>query len=163
MPVMAEDVRHYCVQLAASALGVGRARRSTNKVLLDWGLAEVVDVTEVLLTELLTNVLVHVGPGAWHALTLLHDGDVLRVEVRDPSPRMPVRRVGDWEEESGRGLRMIDCMATAWGAERLPPGKVVWFSCRTGRAGRPAPCAETVDAVVGTAVGAGRVRRAVPM
>jgi hypothetical protein len=128
MPVMAEDVRHYCVQLAASALGVGRARRTTGKVLHDWGLTELVDVAEVLLTELLTNVLVHVGPGAWHALTLLHDGDVLRVEVRDPSPRMPVPRLGDWDEESGRGLRMIECMSHAWGVDRLPPGKVVWFT-----------------------------------
>jgi hypothetical protein len=128
MPVMAEDVRHYCVQLAASTLGVGRVRRTTGKVLHDWGLAELVDVAEVLLTELLTNVLVHVGPGAWHALTLLHDGDVLRVEVRDSSPRMPVARVGAWDEESGRGLRMIDGLAHAWGADRLPPGKVVWFT-----------------------------------
>lgn len=68
------------------------------------------------------------GTGAWHALTLLHDGDLPRVEVRDSSPRMPIARVGDWDEESGRGLRMIDGLAHVWGADRLPPGKVVSFT-----------------------------------
>jgi anti-sigma regulatory factor (Ser/Thr protein kinase) len=130
MPVMAEDVRHYCVQLSASDLAVHRARRSAERVLKAWDLGELADVASLLMSELLTNVLIHVGPGAWHSLTVLHDGDGLRVEVRDPCPRLPAARGGGPDDEFGRGLALVECLAHTWGADALPSGKVVWFTLR---------------------------------
>lgn len=134
MPVMAEDVRHYCVQLAASDRGVSRSRRAAEHTLRTWGLGELGDVASLLLSELLTNVLVHVGPGAWHSLTLRHDGARLRVEVRDASPRLPAARGGGLDDEFGRGLALVECLAAAWGAEETASGKVVWFTLESDAA-----------------------------
>jgi anti-sigma regulatory factor (Ser/Thr protein kinase) len=131
MPVLArtaaEPVRHYSEHLAASDHGVRTVRRTVTAVMRRWGLDDATDVVELLLSELLTNVLVHVGKGAPHGLTLTHRPGRLRVEVRDPSPRLPAPRRGDLDEESGRGLALVDCLASAWGAHTAADGKVVWF------------------------------------
>jgi anti-sigma regulatory factor (Ser/Thr protein kinase) len=122
------STRHYRIHLAASDSGVGRARRAAGRLLDSWGLGDTADTATLLVSELLTNVLVHVGPGVQYSLTVAHDGRRLLVEVRDPSPRLPVLRGGDDEDaEFGRGLAMVDCMADTWGCTPLPPGKVVWF------------------------------------
>lgn len=128
MPVLTEDVRHYCVQLSASDRGVPRARREVERLLRTWDIGELADIATLLLSELLTNVLIHVGPGTWHSLMVRHDGANLRVEVRDPSPRLPASRGGGVDDEFGRGLALVDCLAHAWGADALPNGKVVWFT-----------------------------------
>jgi anti-sigma regulatory factor (Ser/Thr protein kinase) len=128
MPVMAEDVRHYCVQLSASDRGVQRARREAERVLHAWDLGELADVAALLLSELLTNVLIHVGPGARHQLSARLDRGRLRVEVRDFCPRLPVARGGGLDDEFGRGLALIGCLAQSWGWDALPNGKAVWFT-----------------------------------
>ncbi|MDI2125180.1 ATP-binding protein [Yinghuangia seranimata] len=128
MPVMAEDVRHYRVQLSASDRGVQRARREVERLLRDWDLGELADIAVLLVSELLTNVLLHVGPGSRHSLSLAHDAGRLRVEVQDPSPRLPSVRRGSLDDEFGRGLALVECLAHSWGADALPTGKVVWFT-----------------------------------
>lgn len=130
MPVLTEDVRHYCVQLSASDRGVRLARREVEHLLRTWDIGELADVATLLLSELLTNVLLHVGPGSWHSLTVRHDGTCLRVEVHDSCPRLPASRGGGPADEFGRGLALVDCLAHAWGADALPNGKVVWFTLR---------------------------------
>lgn len=132
MPVMAEDVRHFSVELSASDHGVRRTRHAAEHVLHCWGMGELADVTALLLSELLTNVLLHVGPGAWHLLTLRHKGPLLYVEVRDACPRLPVSRGGNADDEFGRGLKLVACLAETWGVDLLPHGKAVWFTLRTG-------------------------------
>lgn len=128
MPVMTEEVRHYCVQLSASDRGVQRARREVEHVLHAWDVGELADIATLLLSELLTNVLLHVGPGARHSLTVRQHAGRLRVEVRDCCPRLPSARGGGLDDEFGRGLALVQCLARTWGAESLPDGKVVWFT-----------------------------------
>ncbi|UGQ13738.1 ATP-binding protein [Yinghuangia sp. ASG 101] len=129
---MAEDVRHFSVELSASNHGVRRTRHAAERVLHSWGMRELADVTALLLSELLTNVLLHVGPGAWHLLTLRQDGPRLYVEVRDASPRLPVSRGGNADDEFGRGLKLLACLAETWGVDPFPGGKAVWFTMRAG-------------------------------
>ncbi|WP_436788725.1 ATP-binding protein [Yinghuangia sp. YIM S10712] len=129
---MAEDVRHFSVELAASDRGVRLTRREAERVLHEWGMHELADTTALLLSELLTNVLLHVGPGAWHLLTLRHHGPYLRVEVRDACTRLPIKHGGDADDEFGRGLKLIECLAHTWGVDAEPHGKTVWFTLRTG-------------------------------
>lgn len=100
--------------------------------LKQWGVPELVDTTELLATELLTNALQHTGGGAVLTATLLPGSDQrLRVEVRDslarrPPPR-PARQQPDEHGTSGRGLFLVEALADTWGVESQPPGKAVWF------------------------------------
>ncbi len=78
----------------------------------------------LLLTELVANVVRHARSPMAVQLTLEHD--VLRAEVRDSSPCNPVPR--DPDEHGGRGVLILDGLATTWGVYGHPgAGKTVWF------------------------------------
>ncbi|MDX3094334.1 SpoIIE family protein phosphatase [Streptomyces sp. ME19-03-3] len=100
------------------------ARRLTRRALHRWGLDPMLETTELLVSEVVTNAVRF----ASHPVTLrLLRADVLRCEVGDDSPLVPrVRRAGP-EDETGRGLYVVDRLAAHWGARRLGTGKVVWF------------------------------------
>ncbi len=51
----------------------------------------------------------------------------LRIEVADPSPKPPVVRHPDPADDHGRGILLIDSLASAWGVVVRPDGKTVWF------------------------------------
>lgn len=100
------------------------ARRLTRRALHRWGLDPMLETTELLVSEVVTNAVRF----ASRPITLrLLCTDVLRCEVGDDSPLVPrVRRAGP-EDETGRGLYVVDHLAAHWGARRLGTGKVVWF------------------------------------
>ncbi|WP_037856955.1 ATP-binding protein [Streptomyces sp. NRRL S-31] len=94
-------------------------------------------------TELLTNVIDHLGEGTPVTVrvigTAAEHGRV-RVEVTDPAPDSPpvLRSAAGWEE-SGRGLALVDALAERWGVDVGPDRKTVWCELvGDGRAdGRP--------------------------
>ncbi|MFF2652154.1 ATP-binding protein [Streptomyces sp. NPDC058045] len=82
-------------------------------------------------SELLGNVILHVGEGVPVTVRLSCAGDRTRLEVSDPDPRaLPVLRgaVGE-DDESGRGLVLLDALTLRWGVEQRDGGKTVW--CET--------------------------------
>ncbi|MFE9439685.1 ATP-binding protein [Streptomyces sp. NPDC006602] len=83
---------------------------------------------QLCVSELLTNVINHVGEGAPVTVRLVHgqDGRV-RVEVTDPDPHASLiaRHPGE-DDESGRGLLLLDAIARRWGVWLTPAGKTVW-------------------------------------
>jgi serine/threonine-protein kinase RsbW len=83
----------------------------------------------LLVTELVSNAVVHAsGPSLW--LTVDEPmTDVLHVSVRDGSQALPQYSplAPDVRGEGGRGLFMVDCLSTCWGWEALRTGKRVWF------------------------------------
>lgn len=83
--------------------------------------------TAVLLTsELVANALLHGGSAA--TLVIRTDGERLRVEVIDTgSDGALVPLDVDSDAEHGRGLKIVDALATAWGVDPRHPGKAVWF------------------------------------
>jgi hypothetical protein len=119
------------------------ARGFIGVVLKGWGLAGLTEVTELLVTELTTNV-VRAATGQdgnprydktgklpllW--VRLLSDRSRLVVEVWDNLPEMlgaPAMRHAGPVEESGRGLEMVDKLSDDWGWETVPgwSGKRVW-------------------------------------
>lgn len=99
-------------------------RRAAAKQLGDWGLLLAVDDAELIVTELATNVLKHVGEGASAALTLEWRGERLRVEVHDKDPMLPCLRPAVLADESGRGLHLLSVIAVEWGTVVSAFGKV---------------------------------------
>ena len=91
---------------------------------------DVADVATLLASELITNALRH-GTGEITVLVTPVRGAV-RVDVADESPVPPRARNARWEDEGGRGLLIVERLATTWGMEPLPQGrgKSIWFTLR---------------------------------
>ncbi|WP_373302246.1 ATP-binding protein [Streptomyces flaveus] len=87
---------------------------------------------QLCVTELLANVVRHVGEGTPVRVRVARtDGGRTRVEVTDPDPHaLPVLVCATGEDESGRGLALLDAVALRWGVERGVEGKTVW--CELG-------------------------------
>ncbi|MEU9110336.1 SpoIIE family protein phosphatase [Streptomyces sp. NPDC048483] len=110
--------------LAPEARSVARARELARDQLTDWGLQELVDTTELLVSELVTNALRH-GQGEIR-LRLLLDRTLV-CEVWDADLAQPRRRRARDTDEGGRGLQLVGLLSTGWGSRRTPRGKTVWF------------------------------------
>ncbi|MFJ7629461.1 SpoIIE family protein phosphatase [Streptomyces sp. NPDC097595] len=103
---------------------VGRARELARGQLTSWGLDDLVDTTELLVSELVTNALRY-GEGEIR-LRLLRDRTLV-CEVWDAGLVQPRRRRARDTDEGGRGLQLVGLLSAAWGARRTPRGKTVWF------------------------------------
>lgn len=110
--------------LAPEARSVSRARELARDQLTDWGLQELVDTTELLVSELVTNALRH-GHGEIR-LRLLLDRTLV-CEVWDADLAQPRRRRARDTDEGGRGLQLVGLLSQGWGSRRTPRGKTVWF------------------------------------
>ncbi|QNP65069.1 SpoIIE family protein phosphatase [Streptomyces genisteinicus] len=102
----------------------GRARRLARRALERWGLEELSDSVELLVSEVVTNAVRYAERPVM--LRLLRT-EVLRCEVGDDSPQLPRQRRARDTDEGGRGLFLVNRLARRWGATRLSTGKVVWF------------------------------------
>ncbi|MFE2530264.1 SpoIIE family protein phosphatase [Streptomyces sp. NPDC059371] len=110
--------------LAPHPMTAGQARRLTRRALRRWGLESLVDPTELMVSEVVTNAVRFASRPL--SLRLLRT-DVLRCEVTDDSPQVPRMRQAGSGDESGRGLFLVNQLALRWGATRVSSGKVVWF------------------------------------
>lgn len=107
----------------------GRARRLARRALSRWGMEEMSDSVELLVSEVVTNAVRY----ATRPVTLrLLRTDVLRCEVGDDVPQLPRLRQARATDEGGRGLYLVNRLARRWGATRLSTGKVVWFELNRG-------------------------------
>ncbi|MEU9555831.1 ATP-binding SpoIIE family protein phosphatase [Streptomyces fumanus] len=102
----------------------GKARRLARHALARWGLEELTDSVELLVSEVVTNAVRYASRPV--TLRLLRT-DVLRCEVGDDVPQLPRLRQARATDEGGRGLYLVNRLARRWGATRLSTGKVVWF------------------------------------
>ncbi|MET8216616.1 ATP-binding protein [Streptomyces hirsutus] len=123
---------------------VSVARRRLREALADWGVAEEITDTVVLLTsELVTNAVLHCRVScAQVRVTLTLDGTELVLEVTDPDrDRLPRPHCPSLGEEGGRGLALVTALADAWGCRQEPYTKCVWARftlTETARAHAPA-------------------------
>ncbi len=105
---------------------VRHARRYTRRTLRVWGVpGDDTDTALLVVSELVTNALVHTDGPVRLDLTLLHRR--LRVAVTDASPRTPVKPsdIG-WEATGGRGILLVEAMSDTWGTVPVSGGKQVW-------------------------------------
>jgi anti-sigma regulatory factor (Ser/Thr protein kinase) len=94
------------------------------------------DVARLLVSEVTTNALRHTASGTarggFRVSYELRD-DQLRVEVYDAGAlTTPQRRAHDLEAPGGRGLELLDALASRWGTLGGPEGRVVWFELDLG-------------------------------
>jgi anti-sigma regulatory factor (Ser/Thr protein kinase) len=108
----------------------GRARSVVAGVLERAGHDEITETALLLTSELVTNAVVHArGPVS---IRVRCDDHRLRVEVRDRSSVAPRRLEVVGSAVGGRGLRLVDALATDWGDRCVPGGKIVWFDLALG-------------------------------
>jgi anti-sigma regulatory factor (Ser/Thr protein kinase) len=101
-------------------------RRFLLSTLDEWGADQFTDEAMLLLSELVTNAVLHAGTDI--DVTIRLDGDLLRVEVADGNPRLPSVRHYSVLSGTGRGLALVAETAKSWDAEPTPAGgKTVWF------------------------------------
>ncbi|MEV7425220.1 MULTISPECIES: ATP-binding protein [unclassified Streptomyces] len=113
----------------ADLAAVPEVRHALREMLRHWTERDSAEVAELLISELVTNALVHTETGAVVTATVADSR--LRVEVRDfvaalPRPPLPDRPVPD-DSTHGRGLALVRSLADDWGIRARPVGKVVWF------------------------------------
>ncbi|MER6124513.1 ATP-binding protein [Streptomyces sp. NPDC001795] len=111
-----------------------------------WGLPDVVDAAQLCVSELVANVINHVGQGTPTTLAVSMRGTRLRIEVHDPDTRaLPTLLDKGVEAEGGRGMALVDAIADRWGVELLADQKVTWCELATGLS---APSGHRVDPYV---------------
>ena len=103
---------------------VGVARRFLVERCLAWGCKNKLDAAQLVLSELVTNALLHGGTKCQLRLALT-DG-VLHIQVSDDAPGSPDIRPLDDQREGGRGLIIVSTLSEAWGVDTRVDGKSVW-------------------------------------
>ncbi|MFD4258301.1 ATP-binding protein [Streptomyces sp. NPDC058534] len=123
----------YVVEFTALEEEVAALRREVRACLDDWGLRHLVDQAQLCVSELVANVISHVGVGTPTTLSVLMNGTFLRIEVRDPDSRaLPTLVAADVESEGGRGMALVAAVTDRWGVSLLGDGKVTWCEIATG-------------------------------
>jgi anti-sigma regulatory factor (Ser/Thr protein kinase) len=98
-----------------------------------WGLPGLVYAAQICVTELVGNVVKHVGPGTPSCLAVSMNGDRLRIEVSDPDVQaLPTAVAAAGESEAGRGMALVDGVADRWGVILRGHSKVTWCEIATG-------------------------------
>lgn len=119
------------LELGALPGAVPCARLHAKHVLWDWGLTAFSDNAELVISELMTNA-IQASPsderiqpvGLW----LSSDRSRLLIQVQDTNRYPPTRTSADDQDESGRGLLIVDAISAKWGwrTKEDPSGKIVW-------------------------------------
>ncbi|MEV4946068.1 ATP-binding protein [Streptomyces sp. NPDC053755] len=111
---------------------VSALRRIVRRHLRTWGLPQQTEVAQLCVSELVSNVIRHVGAGTPTALRLSMNGTYLRMEVRDPDARaLPTLLSASPDAESGRGMTLVDAMADRWGVLLGSDHKWTWCEIAT--------------------------------
>jgi anti-sigma regulatory factor (Ser/Thr protein kinase) len=108
---------------------IAGARQQVRELLHDWSCPDQVDSAVLLVSEMLTNVLVHTDTDALLVVEMTGESGKrrMRIEVTDASDDLPHKRRPGELASSGRGLVLMDVLADAWGVDPRGDGKSIWF------------------------------------
>ncbi|MFI0737950.1 SpoIIE family protein phosphatase [Streptomyces sp. NPDC021100] len=118
---------------------IAEARQQVRDLMHDWPDPDQTDSAVLMVSEMLTNVLVHTDGDALLRASVSgeHGRRRVRVDVADTSDELPHRRHPGEMASSGRGLVLMELLAGAWGVDPRGEGKNIWFELY--EAGRPSP------------------------
>jgi PAS domain S-box-containing protein len=122
-------------RLAPHPTSVGAGRRFIRQVLVDNSRDDLCEAAELVISEVVTNALVHAGTEVEVAARVGRSG--VRIEVSDGSPHLPATKNYAELAATGRGLQLLEQMVDRWGVDSHEEGKTVWFEL--GTADEPAP------------------------
>lgn len=118
-----------CHALPQNPRSASLARAIVRHALIGFS-ASTVETAQTLVSELVANAVLHA-----QSMLVLHVSiaeNRLRFGVEDLSFDYPLQQQPPSDEEAGRGLMLLDALASAWGWDRTPVGKQVWFELLTG-------------------------------
>jgi anti-sigma regulatory factor (Ser/Thr protein kinase) len=114
------------VELVGRPASVRKARVFTGDVLAEAGVeASVIELAVLMVSELVTNAVAHTR--GMICLTVHADTHWVRIEVEDDGRGRLMLRPAKRDQLDGRGLMVVDKLATDWGIERRASQKMVWF------------------------------------
>ncbi|MFE9750753.1 ATP-binding protein [Saccharothrix saharensis] len=122
-PRPAEPLEALTLELTGDVPDLVEARRWTGDILADLAEDEIIDA-KLVVSELVTNAYEH-GQHPLH-LRLRRSPGLIRVEVTDLSPQIPVVDDSSVRATRGRGMLLVDRVCRQWGAVRHAVGKTVW-------------------------------------
>ncbi|WP_435184336.1 ATP-binding protein [Streptomyces sp. AA1529] len=128
------------MQFASTARCVSLVRTQVRKALQERGYARSdIDDAVLVASELATNAVVHGHfPGHLFEVGLAPSDDTCLIEVSDSSPRPPRALAASADNESGRGLQLVNALALRVGQHpRKPVGKTVWATMRMAHGREP--------------------------
>ncbi|MCX5227251.1 SpoIIE family protein phosphatase [Streptomyces sp. NPDC006553] len=108
---------------------IAAAREQVRQLLHDWRDEDQLDSAVLMVSEMVTNVLVHTDGDALLVAEIAcgEKARRLRVEVSDGSDELPHKRHPGEMASSGRGLVLMEMLADAWGVDPRGEGKAIWF------------------------------------
>ncbi|MCX4981978.1 SpoIIE family protein phosphatase [Streptomyces sp. NBC_00572] len=108
---------------------IAEAREQMRQLLHDWADEDQLDSAVLMVSEMVTNVLVHTDGDALFVAEVAcgEKSRRLRVEVSDTSDELPHKRHPGEMASSGRGLLLMEMLADAWGVDPRGEGKAIWF------------------------------------
>ena len=114
------------LQLRPVPTSAGIARRFVGATLSAWGCDHAVDLVTLLVSEVVTNAVLHARSD--FELHVESGQHLIRIEVSDGSTLTPtIREHDDDDAMTGRGLALVDQLASSWGVTPHDGGKTVWF------------------------------------
>ncbi|MFJ3755450.1 ATP-binding protein [Streptomyces sp. NPDC090080] len=137
-PVEAHSVGHpkYSQTFPCEPSTAGPGRELVRDVLGVWHLDGLADRAALIITELIANATRHTSCPEIRLTVGRPSATRLRVGVVDREPsRLPILSQAADDDESGRGLLLVDAVADSWGydlhgSDRRPWGKEVWAELR---------------------------------
>lgn len=121
------------VEFTAHPEEVAALRRVVRLCLAAWNLHGLVDAAQLCVSELVSNVVTHVGLGTPGSLAVSVNGAYLRIEVHDPDTRaLPTLVAADLDAEGGRGMALVEALTDRWGVQLREDRKVTWCELATG-------------------------------
>ncbi|WP_246204303.1 ATP-binding protein [Streptomyces tailanensis] len=122
--------QRYQERYAARLEAAAQARRDITLVLETWGLPQLVDVAEQVVTELVANAVEHTDAATVGASITRTGKESARIVVTDTSRTRPTPGTPSPDDEHGRGLLLVEALAHDWGSEPVHGGKRVWAELR---------------------------------
>ncbi|GHC98298.1 hypothetical protein GCM10010313_06820 [Streptomyces violarus] len=118
------DASHVATwQVSPDPAAVAEARKAACRQLSKWGVDDAVFVTELVVSELITNAIRHGRPPI--ELRLIYDRTLI-CEVSDGSTTAPHLRRARSFDEGGRGLLLVAQLTQSWGTRQTVDGKTIW-------------------------------------
>ena len=114
------------VELPPAATTPADARQIARQACRDWGIPNAADDVSLVVSELVTNAVVHAKTPL--ILAIEREGPTLAVAVGDGQPAAPWLTAQSPESSGGRGIALVSRLSTNWGVVRTVLGKTVWAS-----------------------------------